>query len=128
MSSVYEIIGGILLVIGSVFLFLGGLGIFRMPDVYNRLQAGTKATTLGGMSLILGVGFLMVETNWVWMVKAIIIVIFIAFSNPISSHALARAMYKRKRYPIITSKDENMDAYRDVVEDVVENEKKEEES
>jgi multicomponent Na+:H+ antiporter subunit G len=128
MSSVYEIIGGILLVIGSVFLFLGGLGIFRMPDVYNRLQAGTKATTLGGMSLILGVGFLMVETNWAWMVKAIIIVIFIAFSNPISSHALARAMYKRKRYPIITSKDENMDAYRDVVEDVVENEKKEEES
>ena len=124
MSSVYEIIGGILLLIGSIFLFLGGLGIFRMPDVYNRLQAGTKATTLGGMSLILGVGFLMVETNWVWMVKAIIIVIFIAFSNPISSHALARAMYKRKRYPLITSEDENMDAYREVIE----NEKKEEES
>ncbi len=124
MSSVYEIIGGILLLIGSIFLFLGGLGIFRMPDVYNRLQAGTKATTLGGMSLILGVGFMMVETNWVWMVKAIIIVIFIAFSNPISSHALARAMYKRKRYPLITSEDENMDAYREVIE----NEKKEEES
>ena len=124
MSSVYEIIGGILLIIGSVFLFLGGLGIFRMPDVYNRLQAGTKATTLGGMSLILGVGFLMVETSWVWMVKAIIIVIFIAFSNPISSHALARAMYKRKRYPLITSKDENMDAYREVID----NEKKEEKS
>jgi multicomponent Na+:H+ antiporter subunit G len=124
MSSVFEIIGGILLLVGSIFLFLGGLGIFRMPDVYNRLQAGTKATTLGGMSLILGVGFLMVETSWVWMVKAIIIVIFIAFSNPISSHALARAMYKRKRYPIITSKDENMDAYKDVIE----NEKKEEES
>ncbi len=122
--SIFEIIGAVFLLIGSIFLFLGGLGIFRMPDVYNRLQAGTKATTLGGMSLILGVGFLMVETNWAWMVKAIIIVIFIAFSNPISSHALARAMYKRKRYPIITSKDENMDAYREVNE----NEKKEEDA
>ncbi|NOX87374.1 MAG: monovalent cation/H(+) antiporter subunit G [Chlorobi bacterium] len=121
---VFEIIGGALLLIGSIFLFLGGLGIFRMPDVYNRLQAGTKATTLGGMSLILGVGFLMVETNWAWLVKAAIIVIFIAFSNPISSHALARAMYKRKRYPIITSKDENMDAYREAYE----NEKKEEDA
>ncbi len=124
MSTLFEIIGGALLLIGSVFLFLGGLGIFRMPDVYNRLQAGTKATTLGGMSLILGVGFLMVETSWMWMAKAVIIVIFIAFSNPISSHALARAMYKRKRYPLITSKDENMDAYKEIVE----NEKKEEDS
>ncbi len=124
MSTLFEIIGGALLLIGSVFLFLGGLGIFRMPDVYNRLQAGTKATTLGGMSLILGVGFLMVETSWMWMAKAVIVVIFIAFSNPISSHALARAMYKGKRYPLITSKDENMDAYKEIVE----NEKKEEDS
>ncbi len=121
--SVLEIIGAVFLLIGSVFLFLGGLGIFRMPDVYNRLQAGTKATTLGGMSLILGVGFLMVETNWTWMVKTAIIVVFIAFSNPISSHALARAMYKRKRYPLITSKEENMDAYKDANENKEKEEK-----
>ncbi len=122
MNTVYDIIGAVLILVGSIFLFLGGLGIFRMPDVYNRLQAGTKATTLGGMSTILGVGFLMVDTYWGWLVKAIIIVMFIAFSNPISSHALARAMYKRKRYPLITSDDENMDAYREVDE----NKKKEE--
>jgi multicomponent Na+:H+ antiporter subunit G len=116
MNTAYDIIGAILILIGSIFLFLGGLGIFRMPDVYNRLQAGTKATTLGGMSTILGIGFLMVEDYWGWLVKAIIIVVFIAFSNPISSHALARAMYKRKRYPLIMSKDENMDAYREVAD------------
>jgi multicomponent Na+:H+ antiporter subunit G len=124
MNTFFEIIGAALVLIGSIFLFLGGLGIFRMPDVYNRLQAGTKATTLGGMSLIIGVGFMMVETNWAWMVKTAIIVIFIAYSNPISSHALARAMYKRKRYPIIISDDENMDAYKEVNE----NENKEEDS
>ncbi len=110
MNNVLEIIGGILILIGSVFLFLGALGILRMPDVYNRLQAGTKATTLGAMSLIMGVGFL----EPTWMLKSIIIVVFIAFSNPISSHALARAMYKRKRYPIIKSEDKDMDAYREV--------------
>jgi len=110
--SITEIIGGILLVIGSSFLFLGGLGIFRMPDIYNRLQAGTKATTLGGMSLVLGVGFL--ETDWIW--KSLIIIIFIAYSNPISSHALARASYHRGHYPYIKSKEkEKMDAYREVV-------------
>lgn len=108
--NILEIIGGLLILIGSAFLFLGALGILRMPDVYNRIQAGTKATTLGAMSLIMGVGFL----EPAWMLKSIIIVVFIAFSNPISSHALARAMYKRKRYPLIKSNDENMDAYSEV--------------
>jgi len=122
MNSVYEIIGAILILIGSIFLFLGGLGIFRMPDVYNRLQAGTKATTLGAMSVILGVGFMKLDMGWTWMVKLIIIIIFIAYSNPISSHALARAMYRRKRYPIIKSTEPNMDAYREVID----NENKEE--
>ncbi len=110
--SILEIIGGALLIIGSVFLFLGGLGIYRMPDTYNRLQAGTKATTLGGMSLVLGVGVL--EPAWIW--KSLIIIIFIAYSNPISSHALARANYRRGHYPYIKSEDkENMDAYQEVV-------------
>ncbi len=120
MSVVFEIIGGALILIGSIFLFLGGLGILRMPDVYNRIQAGTKATTLGAMSLLLGVGFLKLDEDWTWMLKIVIIVIFIAFSNPISSHALARAMYKRKRYPCIKDNKEGMDAYKEVAEHIKE--------
>lgn len=113
--SIYEIIGGILILIGASFLFLGGLGIYRMPDVYNRLQAGTKATTLGAMSLILGVGVVKMEDSWTWIVKMAIIIIFIAISNPISSHALARAMYHRKRMPYIKGDPDKMDAYKEAV-------------
>ena len=111
--SVMEIIGSVLILLGSVFLFLGSLGILRMPDIYTRLQAGTKATTLGAMSLILGVGFL--EPSW--FLKILIIIIFIAYSNPISSHALARAMYKRNKLPLIKGDPEKMDAYREVNHD-----------
>lgn len=82
--------GNILILIGSIFLFLGSLGIFRMPDVYNRLQAGTKATTLGAMSLILGVGFL----DGSFIVKSIALIIFIVLTNPISSSTIARASHK----------------------------------
>jgi multicomponent Na+:H+ antiporter subunit G len=121
--SIYEIIGGILIIIGAAFLFLGGLGILRMPDIYNRLQAGTKATTMGAMSLILGVGVVKMEDSWTWMVKMLIIIIFIAFSNPISSHALARAMYHRKKFPYIKSTAKDMDAYREVFEKEKEKEK-----
>ena len=85
-----HIAGEILLGIGSAFLFLGGLGIFRLPDVYNRLQAGTKCTTLGAFSSILGVGFLYPS----WLLKTILIAVFILLTNPISAHALARASYK----------------------------------
>ncbi len=122
MSLVFEIIGGGLVIIGAIFLFLGGLGILRMPDVYNRLQAGTKATTLGAMSLLIGVGIMKLDSDWTWLVKLSIIVIFIAFSNPISSHALARAMYKKKNLPLIKSNRDDMDAYKD---DIERNEKKE---
>jgi multicomponent Na+:H+ antiporter subunit G len=80
-------LGYILILAGSLFLFLGALGLFRMPDIYNRLQAGTKATTLGALSTIIGVG--MVETDW--FLKTLIIAIFILMTNPIGSHSIARA-------------------------------------
>lgn len=90
MENVLHIIGYILVSIGVIFLFMGSLGIFRMPDVYTRMQAGTKATTLGAFGTILGVGFL----NPDWFFKTAIIAAFILISNPISSHALARGAYK----------------------------------
>ena len=90
MSQALSIFGDILILVGSVFLFLGALGILRLPDVYNRLQAGTKATTLGSIGLIIGIGF--IEPSW--FPKMLVIATFIMVGNPISSHALARASYK----------------------------------
>ena len=86
------IVGQILILIGSIFLFLGALGIIRMPDVFNRLQAGTKATTLGALSLIIGVGLMHTEFLW----KAIVLALFVVLTNPISSSTIARASYKLK--------------------------------
>ena len=108
------------MVLGAIFLFLGALGIYRMPDVYNRLQAGTKSSTLGAMSLILGVGLfqLFVKDDagvyilqWNWTVKSIIIIVFIAIANPLSSHAIGRAAYKSGVVPFLKKK---IDAYEKV--------------
>lgn len=90
LNEILQYLGLAFILIGSIFLFLGALGIYRMPDLYNRLQAGTKASTLGAMSVVLGVGLLQPD----WLVKLIIIILFIGFANPLSSHALARASYR----------------------------------
>jgi len=84
------LVGKIIIGIGVLFLFLGSLGIFRLPDVYNRLQAGTKCTTFGALFTIIGVGI--AEPAWFW--KALIISLFILLTNPISNHALGRASRK----------------------------------
>jgi len=89
MNFIYEIVGNIFLILGSVFLFSAGLGVLRMPDVYNRIQTGTKATTLGTILILVGLAFL----HPAWTFKLIILIFFVMLSNPVSSHALARAAH-----------------------------------
>ncbi len=90
-----QIISYIFLIIGGIFFFLGGLGILRMPDTFNRIQAGTKATTLGAFSLLIGIAF--AQPSWTF--KIIVIIIFIAISNPIGSSVIARATHRAKNIP-----------------------------
>lgn len=90
-----EIISYIFLIIGGIFFLLGGLGVLRMPDTFNRIQAGTKATTLGAFSLLIGIGFAHPE----WALKLVLIIVFIAISNPIGSSVIAKATYKSKNIP-----------------------------
>ena len=61
-----------------------------MPDTYNRIQTGTKATSLGTILFLLGLALM----NPLWMGKIIILILFVFYTNPVSSHALARAALK----------------------------------
>lgn len=84
-----EIIGNLFLITGSLLLFSAGLGVLRMPDTYNRIQTGTKATTLGTIMVLIGLAFL----HPAWTLKLIILIFFVMLTNPVSSHALARAAH-----------------------------------
>ncbi len=85
-----EVVGGLLLVAGAAFLLLGGLGLVRMPDVFNRIQAGTKATTLGTLLTLAGFACLRPD----WALKLSLIGLFVLFTNPLSSQVLARAAHR----------------------------------
>ncbi len=88
-TLISDIIGNLLLITGSLFLFAAGLGVLRMPDTYNRIQTGTKATTLGSITVLIGLAFL----HPAWTLKLIILIFFVMLTNPVSSHALARASH-----------------------------------
>ena len=84
-----ELIGSFLILLGAFFLFSAGLGMVRMPDTFTRIQAGTKASTLGTMLVLVGIAFL----HPGWTLKLVILIYFVLMTNPISSHALARAAH-----------------------------------
>lgn len=87
-----EIFGIGFIVIGLVFDFFGCLGLIRLPDIYNRLQASTKCVTLGTCSILLGLFIFKGFTAS--GIKAILCIIFIILTAPVSAHALSRAAHK----------------------------------
>jgi multicomponent Na+:H+ antiporter subunit G len=86
---VQELFGSLIIFAGSIFLFSAGLGVLRMPDSYNRIQTGTKASTLGTILVLLGLAVL--HPAWTW--KLLMLIFFVLLTNPVSSHALARAAH-----------------------------------
>jgi multicomponent Na+:H+ antiporter subunit G len=92
-----ETIGMVFICIGIAFDFLGVLGLVRLPDVYNRLQAATKCVTFGSMGILFGVFLIQGFSSFGF--KAIIGIIFIILTSPTAAHAIARASH-RSRIPL----------------------------
>lgn len=87
-----ELIGMTFIVIGLVFDFFGCLGLIRLPDVYNRLQASTKCVTLGTCSILFGL--LLFKGFSAAGIKAVLCIIFLILTSPVAAHALARGAHK----------------------------------
>ncbi len=87
-----EIIALVLRGIGMVFNFFGCLGLIRFPDVYNRLQAGTKCVTLGTIFVLLGAAVffgLSAASS-----RTILCLLFILITSPTAAHAIARGAHR----------------------------------
>ncbi|MEA3290768.1 MAG: monovalent cation/H(+) antiporter subunit G [Pseudomonadota bacterium] len=82
-------LGDLFLLLGAGFIFLGALGLVRMPDVYNRIQAGTKGATLGSLGILLGVALIQPG----WSAKLLVIAFFVLLTSPIGSSTIARALF-----------------------------------
>ncbi len=82
----------VFIVIGLAFDFFGCLGLVRLPDVYNRLQAATKCVTIGTFSIMVGTfaifGFTAVG------IKSLLCGVFLLLTSATAAHALSKGAYR----------------------------------
>jgi multicomponent Na+:H+ antiporter subunit G len=86
-----DMVSLIFITIGVIFNILGCIGILRLPDTYNRLQAATKAVTLGCCSILLGVVFHFGLSDA--GTKALIAIPILFLGSTVAAHALIRGTY-----------------------------------
>ena len=86
-----DLLAAVLVLLGAVLMLLAGIGIVRMPDLFTRMQAATKAASLGSGATLLAVALHFAELGIA--VRALLAVAFIFLTAPISAHMLARAAY-----------------------------------
>ncbi|HET7393109.1 MAG TPA: monovalent cation/H(+) antiporter subunit G [Candidatus Binatia bacterium] len=86
-----EILSSVLMLIGATFALLAGAGVLRMPDLFTRMQAATKASTLGIGCIILAVAVHFGELGIT--TRALATVIFVFLTAPVAAHMIARAAY-----------------------------------
>jgi len=99
MSVALDALSWIFLLAGSFFVVVGGIGLLRMPDLFTRMHAAGIADTMG-TGLIL-VGLLFQSDDWVVMAKLLLILYFLIFANPTSTHAVARSALDNDIRPLL---------------------------
>jgi multicomponent Na+:H+ antiporter subunit G len=80
-----------LMITGAAFLLLAAIGIIRMPDLYSRIQAATKAATLGVGCIILALAIHFVDLGIT--VRALLVIAFMFLTQPVAAHMIGRAAY-----------------------------------
>jgi multicomponent Na+:H+ antiporter subunit G len=84
-------ITGVLAVVGATLVLLAAVGIVRMPDLFTRMQAATKASTLGLGCLLAAAAISLADSSA--LVRAVSIGAFVMLTSPVSNHVIARAAY-----------------------------------
>jgi len=86
------IISILFITVGAFFILMAGLGLVRMPDLFLRMSASTKAATLGVGCTLLGVAFYF--GDFATFIRAGAIIIFLLLTAPVAAHLIGRAAYQ----------------------------------
>ncbi|HLR23154.1 MAG TPA: Na+/H+ antiporter subunit G [Pseudogracilibacillus sp.] len=90
----FELIGAILILIGSIISMISAVGIIRFRDVYSRAHAATKTTTLAVLLTLTGVFIYFWLGEGYISVRLSLVIVFVFITAPVSGHLVLRAAYR----------------------------------
>jgi multicomponent Na+:H+ antiporter subunit G len=103
-SAILEVMSWVSLLVGGLLVITGGIGVLRFPDLYTRMHAASVTDT-GGAGLVL-FGLMLQAGLTLVTVKLVLILWFLLFTSPVSSHVLAKAALHGKLEPQVDDEEE----------------------
>lgn len=91
MTEFWNILVGLLIIIGALFTLFASLGVLRFPDLYTRMHAASKAGVFGSGLILIGLA--LHADDVAISLRAILAILFLILTTPISAHLLAKAAY-----------------------------------
>ncbi|RNL83873.1 monovalent cation/H(+) antiporter subunit G [Halostreptopolyspora alba] len=88
----WEIVGGVVIAVGVTLTLIAGIGVLRLPDAYNRMNAVSKAASLGVACTLAGTVLLMPDVAAV--IKTAVAIALQFITAAVGSFAIARAAYR----------------------------------
>jgi multicomponent Na+:H+ antiporter subunit G len=120
MEVLINLISWFLFIGGSAFLLIGAIGVIRLPDIFSRMHGAGIIDTMGVAMLLFGMimqaGFTIIS------IKLLMIILFVTFTNPTATHALARAALDAGLKPLVD--DDETDAKESALVEKIEEERK----
>ncbi|MCP5050093.1 MAG: monovalent cation/H(+) antiporter subunit G [bacterium] len=86
-----DVLATIVISLGAFFLLIGSVGLVRLPDFFSRTHATGKSDTLGIILILLGL--ILTQGISINGAKLLIILAFVALTNPTATNALAKAAF-----------------------------------
>jgi multicomponent Na+:H+ antiporter subunit G len=97
MTDLLIYLGAFFLLGGALFCLLASLGVLRLPDIFSRMHAASKAGAVGGGMILFSVALVSFESATA--LRALIGIGFVLLTTPVSAHLLARAAYRSGIHP-----------------------------
>jgi|SaaInl4_135m_RNA_FD_contig_21_2075863_length_1253_multi_9_in_0_out_0_3 multicomponent Na+:H+ antiporter subunit G len=97
--SPIDALSWVMLMLGSLFCIIGGIGLHRLPDFFSRLHGAGITDTLGAGLILFG---LMLQAGWTLVtVKLLFILAILWLTSPTSTHAIAKAARMSGQDPLV---------------------------
>jgi multicomponent Na+:H+ antiporter subunit G len=90
-SEIQNYIAGILVIVGAAFALVATIGIVRLPDIYSRMHAASKAGTVGSGAMLIALAVF--ADDPATTLRAVAAVAFLLLTAPVSAHLLAKSAY-----------------------------------